>query len=118
MSCEFWPKARLLAEMETRERNWTGIDSLKVKFNQVFGYYIEVTKRFIAVPADYHRKQTLVNAERFTTGELQDLEGRLSSADQKMKNLEWQLFGEIRLRVASATIRIQGMASNWPGWTS
>ncbi len=102
---------RLLAEMETRERNRTGIDSLKVKFNQVFGYYIEVTKANLSrVPADYHRKQTLVNAERFTTGELQDLEGRLSSADQKMKNLESQLFGQIRLRVASATIRIQGMA--------
>lgn len=102
---------RLLAEMETRERNRTGIDSLKVKFNQVFGYYIEVTKANLSrVPADYHRKQTLVNAERFTTGELQDLEGRLSSADQKMKNLEGQLFGEIRLRVASATTRIQGMA--------
>jgi DNA mismatch repair protein MutS len=102
---------RLLAEMETRERNRTGIDSLKVKFNQVFGYYIEVTKANLSrVPADYQRKQTLVNAERFTTGELQDLEGRLSSADQKMKNLEWQLFGEIRLRVASATTRIQGMA--------
>ncbi|MCA9498106.1 MAG: DNA mismatch repair protein MutS [Nitrospira sp.] len=102
---------RLLAEMETRERNRTGIDSLKVKFNQVFGYYIEVTKSNLSrVPADYHRKQTLVNAERFTTLELQDLEGRLSSADQKMKNLEEQLFGEIRLRVASATTRIQGMA--------
>ncbi|MEJ2230860.1 MAG: DNA mismatch repair protein MutS [Nitrospirales bacterium] len=102
---------RLLAEMETRERNRTGIDSLKVKFNQVFGYYIEVTKANLSrVPADYHRKQTLVNAERFTTEELQDLEGRLSSADQKIKNLELQLFCEIRLRVASATIRIQGMA--------
>ena len=102
---------RLLAEMETRERHRTGIDSLKVKFNQVFGYYIEVTKANSSrVPADYHRKQTLVNAERFTTSELQDLEGRLSSADQKMKNLEGQLFGEIRLRVASATNRIQGMA--------
>jgi DNA mismatch repair protein MutS len=102
---------RLLAEMETRERHRTGIDSLKVKFNQVFGYYIEVTKANLSrVPADYHRKQTLVNAERFTTGELQDLEGRLSSADQKMKILEGQLFGEVRLRVASATTRIQRMA--------
>lgn len=102
---------RLLAEMETRERNRTGIDSLKVKFNQVFGYYIEVTKANLSrIPDDYHRKQTLVNAERFTTGELQNLEGRLSSADQKMKNLESQLFGQIRHRVASATTRIQGMA--------
>ena len=104
---------RLLAEMETRERHRTGIDSLKVKFNQVFGYYIEVTKSNLSrIPPDYHRKQTLVNAERFTTGELQDLEGRLSSADQKMKNLEGQLFGEVRLRVASATTRIQGMAQH------
>src|SRR5690606_36351655 len=70
--------ARLLAEMETRERRRTGIDTLKVKFNQVFGYYIEVTKAQLSrIPADYHRKQTLVNAERFTTEELQDLEGRL-----------------------------------------
>lgn len=102
---------RLLAEMETRERQRTGIDSLKVKFNQIFGYYIEVTKANLSrVPPDYRRKQTLVNAERFTTGELQDLEGRLSSADQKLKNLEWQLFCETRIRVASATTRIQGMA--------
>ncbi|MCA9421851.1 MAG: DNA mismatch repair protein MutS, partial [Nitrospira sp.] len=102
---------RLLAEMETRERTRSGIDSLKVKFNQVFGYYIEVTKANLSrVPADYHRKQTLVNAERFTTGELQDLEARLSNADQKMKNLEGELFGEVRLRIASATNRIQGMA--------
>ena len=102
---------RLLAEMETRERKRTGIDSLKVKFNQVFGYYIEITKaNLLRVPTDYHRKQTLVNAERFTTGELQDLEGRLSSADQKMKNLECQLFSDIRLRIASATTRVQAMA--------
>jgi DNA mismatch repair protein MutS len=104
---------RLLAEMESQERTRTGIDSLKVKFNQVFGYYIEVTKANLSrIPVEYHRKQTLVNAERFTTRELQDLEGRLSSADQKMKNLECQLFGEIRLRVASATHRIQGMAQH------
>ena len=84
---------RLLAEMETRERLKTGIDSLKVKFNQVHGYYIEVTKANASrVPTDYHRKQTLVNAERFTTEELRDLEGRLSSADQKMKHLEFELF--------------------------
>jgi DNA mismatch repair protein MutS len=102
---------RLLAEMETRERKRTGIDSLKVKFNQVFGYYIEITNANLSrVPTDYHRKQTLVNAERFTTGELQDLEGRLSSADQKMKNLECQLFGDLRLRIASATTRVQAMA--------
>jgi DNA mismatch repair protein MutS len=102
---------RLLAEMETRERTKTGIDSLKVKFNQVFGYYIEVTKANASrVPPDYHRKQTLVNAERFTTEELQDLEGRLSSADQKMKHLEFELFVGLRHRIASATTRLQAMA--------
>ncbi|TFG63394.1 MAG: DNA mismatch repair protein MutS, partial [Nitrospirales bacterium] len=102
---------RLLAEMETRERAKTGIDSLKVKFNQVFGYYIEVTKANAArVPPDYHRKQTLVNAERYTTNELQELEGRLSSADQKMKHMEFELFVDLRGRVASAAPRIQAMA--------
>ena len=102
---------RLLAEMELRERTKTGIDTLKVKFNQVFGYYIEVTKANVArVPSDYQRKQTLVNAERFTTEELQDLEGRLSSADQKMKNLEFELFVALRHRIASTTTRLQSMA--------
>ncbi len=102
---------RLLAEMETRERAKTGIDSLKVKFNQVFGYYIEVTKANTArVPPDYHRKQTLVNAERYTTDELQELEGRLSNADQKMKHMEFELFVDLRRRVASAATRIQAMA--------
>ena len=102
---------RLLAEMETRERAKTGIDSLKVKFNQVFGYYIEVTKANASrVPPDYHRKQTLVNAERYTTEELRELEGRLSSADQQMKHMEFELFANLRGRVASAATRIQAMA--------
>ena len=102
---------RLLAEMEARERTRTGIDSLKVKFNQVFGYYIEVTKANTSrVPADYERKQTLVNAERFTTKELRDLEGQLSTADQKMKHLEFDLFVDLRHRIASAAARLQAMA--------
>lgn len=102
---------RLLAEMETRERAKTGIETLKVKFNQVFGYYIEVTKANASrVPEDYHRKQTLVNAERYTTEELQELEGRLSSANQKMKHLEFDLFSDLRGRVASTATRIQTMA--------
>ncbi len=101
----------LLTEMETRERAKTRIDNLKVKYNQVFGYYIEVTKANASrVPPHYHRKQTLVNAERYTTEELQELEGRLSSADQKMKHLEFELFTDLRGRVASSTTRIQAMA--------
>ena len=102
---------RLLAEMEARERGKTGIETLKVKFNQVFGYYIEVTKANASrVPPAYHRKQTLVNAERYTTEELQELEGRLSTSDQKMKHLEFELFVDLRIRIASAAIRIQAMA--------
>jgi len=102
---------RLLTELEAKERTRTGIESLKVKFNQVFGYYFEVTKANLArVPSDFQRKQTLVNAERFTTQELQDLEGRLSSADQKMKSLECQLFKELRSRLAELSLRIQTMA--------
>ncbi len=102
---------RLLAEMESRERAKTGIETLKVKFNSVFGYYIEVTKANVSrVPPDYQRKQTLVNAERFTTEELQVLEGRLSSATQKMKHLEFELFVNLRSRIASVATRIQDMA--------
>ncbi len=102
---------RLLAEMESRERAKTGIETLKVKFNSVFGYYIEVTKANVSrVPPDYQRRQTLVNAERFTTEELQVLEGRLSSAAQKMKHLEFELFVNLRFRIASVATRIQDMA--------
>jgi len=69
-----------------------------VKFNQVFGYYIEVTKANASrVPQDYQRKQTLVNAERYTTKVLQELEGRLSTSDQKMKHLEFTLFVDLRI---------------------
>ena len=102
---------RLLAELEIRERTKTGIDSLKVKFNQVFGYYIEVTKANASrVPTDYQRKQTLVNAERFTTEELQQLEDRLSNAAQKMKGLECELFSKLRRDIASSTTVLQAAA--------
>lgn len=102
---------KVLTDLEARLRSQTGIDSLKIKFNQVFGYYIEVTKANLSrVPNEFQRKQTLVNAERFTTDELQELEGRLSSADQKLKHLEHQLFTELRFRVAGASSRIQDIA--------
>ncbi len=100
-----------IAELEAREKNRTGIDSLKIKFNQVFGYYLEVTKANLSkVPNEYVRKQTLVNAERFTTEELRQLEDRITGASQKIKNLELSLFSELRLQVAQATYRIQSMA--------
>ncbi len=102
---------RWIAELETREKSRSGIDSLKIKFNRVFGYYIEVTKTHLAkIPEDYVRKQTLVNAERFTTEELTELENRITGADQKIKNLEMSLFGELRLLIAQGTKRIQHMA--------
>ena len=102
---------RWITELEARERSQTGIESLKVKFNQVFGYYIEVTKANLAkVPTEYVRKQTLVNAERFTTEELRQLEDRITGATQKVKNLELSLFTEISLQVAQSSQRIQSMA--------
>ena len=104
---------RWIAELETREKNRTGIDSLKIKFNQVFGYYIEVTKANLSkVPSEYVRKQTLVNAERFTTDELRQLEDRITGVDQKAKTLEASLFNEIRLQTAEANQRIQFMAQH------
>jgi DNA mismatch repair protein MutS len=101
---------RWITELEAREKSRTGIESLKIKFNQIFGYYIEVTKVNLSkVPNEYVRKQTLVNAERFTTDELRQLEDRITGATQKVKNLEVSLFNEICLQVAQATPRIQSM---------
>ncbi|WP_447969153.1 DNA mismatch repair protein MutS [Nitrospira sp. M1] len=103
---------RWIAELEVREKARSGIESLKIKYNRVFGYYIEVTKTHLAkIPDDYIRKQTLVNAERFTTEELTQLENRIMGADQKIKNLEASLFGQLRLQITQATQRIQHMAS-------
>ena len=104
---------RWIAELEARERSRTGIESLKIKFNQIFGYYIEITKANLGkVPQDYHRKQTLVNAERFMTEELRQLEDRMTGATQKVKNLELSLFTEVLIRVSQATTRIQIMSGH------
>src|SRR5262249_60422661 len=74
-----------IAQIEARERGRTGIQSLKVRFNNVFGYYIEISKANLHLaPADYDRKQTLVNAERFTTPELKELESKILEAEEKM----------------------------------
>ena len=83
----------VIARLEASERERTGIPSLKVRYNQVFGYYVEVTKANLErVPAGYERKQTLVGAERFTTTELKELERRILSAESGLKELELQLF--------------------------
>ncbi len=100
-----------IAQLESRERERTGIDSLKVRYNQVFGYYIEITKaNLIRVPAEYIRKQTLVNAERFMTPELKELEERVMGADVKLLACEQGLFSELRGRLATEAPRLDTMA--------
>jgi DNA mismatch repair protein MutS len=100
--------AEWLTQLEARERARTGIDSLKVRHNQVFGYYLEVTKANAArVPSDYQRRQTLVNAERYVTPELADLEAKVLSADEKIRALESQLVEELRQATVAETLRIQ-----------
>jgi DNA mismatch repair protein MutS len=102
---------QLIAQIESRERERTRIASLKVRFNNVFGYYIEVSKPNLSlVPADYERKQTLVNAERFTTPELKELEAKILDAEERMQVLERELFVEIRRRVAAEAPRIRRSA--------
>lgn len=100
-----------IAAIEERERARTGIGSLKVRFNQVFGYYLEVTKANArAVPADYERKQTLVNAERFTTPELKELERKILTAEDRSGEIERQLFAELRAEILTAATRIRTTA--------
>ena len=97
-----------IAAIEERERGRTGIQSLKVRFNSVFGYYIEITKsNLAAVPADYERKQTLVNAERFTTPELKDYETKILTAHERSIEIEKRLFAELRQCVLAASGRIR-----------
>ncbi len=102
-----------IAQLERRERERTGIGSLKVRYNKVFGYYIEVTKPNLAqVPADYMRKQTLVNAERFLTPELKDHEDKVLHAEERIGVLEHRLFLEVRETVARETRRLQRIAAD------
>jgi DNA mismatch repair protein MutS len=97
-----------IAAIEERERTRTGIASLKVRYNSVFGYYIEISKSNLAnAPADYERKQTLVNAERFTTPELKDYEVKVLTAHDRSIEIEKQLFAELRRSVLEAASRIR-----------
>jgi DNA mismatch repair protein MutS len=103
---------QLLAQIETRERERTGIASLKVRFNSIFGYYIEVSKSNLHLaPADYERKQTLVNAERFTTPELKELEAKILDAEERSHTLERDLFLATRRLVANEARRIRQTAA-------
>ena len=100
-----------IAQIEQRERQRTGIGSLKVKFNSVFGYYLEISKANLHLaPADYERKQTLVNAERFTTPELKEYEARVLDAQEKIVEIERRLFAELRAAIAAEAKRIRQTA--------
>jgi len=102
---------QVIAEMEERERARTGIASLKVRFNRVFGYYIEISKSNLhAVPTDYHRKQTIAGGERFTTPALKEYEEKVLGADERILAREQEIFESLRLRVAGESIRIQESA--------
>jgi DNA mismatch repair protein MutS len=97
-----------IAAIEERERERTGIGSLKVRFNSVFGYYIEITKANAkAVPADYERKQTLVNAERFTTPELKELETKILTAQERSGEIERRIFAELRRQLLANAARVR-----------
>jgi DNA mismatch repair protein MutS len=101
-----------LAQIEQRERTRTGIASLKVRFNNVFGYYIEISKANMHLaPADYDRKQTLVNAERFTTPELKVLETKILEAEEKILTIEREIFSQLCALAASHAARIKSSAA-------
>jgi DNA mismatch repair protein MutS len=101
-----------LARIEQRERARTGIASLKVRFNNVFGYYIEISKPNLHLaPPDYDRKQTLVNAERFTTPELKELELKILEAEEKIVTIEREIFDNLRALAASHAARIKASAA-------
>jgi DNA mismatch repair protein MutS len=103
---------QIIAAMEERERKRTGIASLKIRYNQVFGYYIEITKPNLPlVPADYERKQTLVNAERFTSGELKEHERKILTAEERVVEIERRLYAEIRESIAREAPRLRRTAA-------
>lgn len=100
-----------IANYQLKEQERTGIKSLRVRFNKVFGYYIEVTKSYLdMVPADYLRKQTIVNGERFITPELKEIEDKVLGADEKSKALEYELFQQMREEVVKRIAAIQQTA--------
>ncbi|HEY5068207.1 MAG TPA: DNA mismatch repair protein MutS [Candidatus Acidoferrum sp.] len=102
----------IIAAMEERERKRTGIASLKIRFNSIFGYYIEISKSNLHLaPADYERKQTLVNAERFTSAELKEYERQILAADERIAEIENRLFVELRSGVALHAARLRVTAS-------
>ncbi len=99
---------QFIAAMEERERKRTGIGSLKIRYNQIFGYYVEISKANAHLaPADYERKQTLANAERYTCVELRDYERKVLEADERISEIERRLFAEVRAWISEQALRIR-----------
>ncbi len=102
---------RIVAAFEEQEKKRTGISSLKIKFNNVFGYFIEISKgQLTRAPADYERRQTLTNAERFSTPQLREWEQKILGADDKIRELEGEIFRDVRRRVTAETKSLQSTA--------
>ena len=102
---------QIIAEMEERERQRTGIASLKIRYNRVFGYYIEISKSNLhAVPTDYHRKQTIAGGERFITPALKEYEEKVVGADERIVERELELFEQLRRAIGAESPRIQAVA--------
>ncbi|MGH9142475.1 MAG: DNA mismatch repair protein MutS, partial [Vicinamibacterales bacterium] len=102
---------QIIAEMEERERTRTGISSLKIRYNRVFGYYIEISKSHLhAVPPDYHRKQTIAGGERYITPALKEYEQKVLGADERILERELEIFETLRTAVAAESPRIQATA--------
>ena len=103
---------QIIASMEERERKRTTINSLKIRFNNIFGYYIEISKANLHLaPAEYERKQTLVNAERFTSPELKEYERKILAADERILEIERQLFLDLRASIAAKAGRLRTTAA-------
>ena len=108
---------RLIFELEAREREATGVSSLKIRYNSVFGYYVEMTKTHAQkAPAHYRRKQTLVNAERFTTDELDELEKKILSARSRRDQLEFEIFAGLREEVIGLSPDLLRLGREWTRW--
>ena len=106
-----------LAKLENDEREKTGIKNLKIKYNKVFGYYLEVTNSYKDLVPDYYtRKQTLANAERYITPELKELEDMILGAEDKLYALEYELYSEVRETIAGQVERIQRLPKQLPHW--
>lgn len=107
-----------ILELEQKEREETGIRNLRIQYNRVFGYYIEVSKSYYEmVPARYIRKQTLANCERYMTPELKEIEQKIVGAQEQSTRLELQLFTEVREKIAEQIARIQKTAMRSNRWT-